>query len=132
MQSRRSRTAMQRGGRGPNSSQFAAIKETAMLSAKRTAPTTFLLLLMASTSAITLNGQALPSTPHTPDLLGIYPGMPLSEAQATLQKHSSAYYVRRDPSDSQLSLSIANTKDTDVINVFMTQPPNDPFVAIVK
>lgn len=89
------------------------------------------LLPLALGPAIALYAQGLPATAHTPDLLGIYPGMPLSEAQATLQKHSSAVYVRRDSVDSQLSLSIPDPKNPDFINVYMTQRPNDPFVWMV-
>jgi hypothetical protein len=88
-------------------------------------------MLIGAIELIPAHAQALPPTAHSPDLLGIYPGMPLSRAQAALQQHSSTLYVRRDPADSELSLSIADTKDIDVINVFMTQPPNEPFVAMV-
>ncbi|HEX3107305.1 MAG TPA: hypothetical protein VHQ22_22915 [Terriglobales bacterium] len=93
--------------------------------------TGLLLMLIGAIGLVPAHAQALPPTPHTPDLLGIYPGMPLSQAQAVLQQHSSTLYVRRDPSDSELSLSIAETKDIDVINVFMTQPPNAPYVGMV-
>lgn len=89
------------------------------------------LSLLALASAIALQGQALPATPHTPDLLGIYPGMPLSAAQAMLQQHSTTIYVKRDTADSQLNLSIQGT-NPDYIDVFMTQPPNDPFVWLVR
>lgn len=102
-----------------------------MLLPKRVSPAVFLLSLLALASVTALQGQALPSTPHTPDLLGIYPGMSLNDAQAMLQKHSSDVYVKRDGSDSQLSLSIPDPKNPDFINVFMTQPPNDPYVWMV-
>jgi hypothetical protein len=38
--------------------------------------------------------QSLPATAHTPDLLGIYPGMPGPAARAMLQKHSSTINVQ--------------------------------------
>jgi hypothetical protein len=57
--------------------------------------------------------------------------MPLNEAQAMLQKHSSAVYVQRSSTDSQLSLSIQDPKNPDFINVYMTQPPNDPLVWMI-
>jgi hypothetical protein len=93
--------------------------------------TGLLLMLIGAIGPISAQAQGLPSTPHTPDLLGIYPGMPLSQAQAMLQKHSATVYVKRDSSDSQLSLSIPDPKNPDFINVFMTQPPNDPYVWMV-
>jgi hypothetical protein len=88
-------------------------------------------MLIGACELISAHAQALPPTPHTPDLLGIYQGMPLNRAQAVLQQHSSKLYVRRDPADSELSLSVADTPNPDVINVFMTQPPNNPFVGMV-
>lgn len=102
-----------------------------MLLSKRVSPISLLLSLLALASAIALHGQALPPTPHSPDLLGIYPGMPLSAARAMLQKQSSAVYVKVNNADSQLSLSIPDPKNPDFINVFMTQPPNDPYVWMV-
>lgn len=93
--------------------------------------TGILFIVIGAIGSIPAHAQGLPPTPHTPDLLGIYPGMPLSQAQAMLQQHSSTVYVRRDPADSQLSLSIPDPKNPDFINVFMTQPPNDPFVVMI-
>ena len=90
-----------------------------------------LLILIGAGPQTSASGQSLPATPHTPDLLGLYPGMPLNEAQATLQKHSSAVYVQRSAADSQLSLSIQDPKNPDIINVYMTQPPNDPLVWMI-
>ena len=92
----------------------------------------FVLCLIALSAAMILQAQGLPATPHTPDLLGIYPGMPLNEAQAMLQKHSSTIYVKRDTADQELSLSIPDPKNPDFINVFITQPPNDPFVWMIR
>ena len=122
---------MRRDGQRPNFNQFATIQENVMLSCKRVLPVFFLFALSTLVAAIALHGQALPSKTHTPDLLGIYPGMPLSEAQATLQKHSSTVYVQRDTADSQLNLSIPDPRNPDFINVYMTQPPNDPYVWMV-
>ena len=85
---------MQRDERRPNYSQPVTIEEMAILAAKRVEFILSLLLVSVLACAFALHAQALPPTPHTPDLLGIYPGMPLNEAQATLQKHSSAAYVQ--------------------------------------
>jgi hypothetical protein len=75
--------------------------------------------------------QSLPATPHTPDLLGIYPGMPGPAARAQLQKHSSTINV--------LTLSQASTgfgmtipQNRDMITVYLTQEPNDPFVWLIE
>ena len=102
-----------------------------MHSSNRVTARWLLLTLLGLGAASVLQAQELPPTPHSPDLLGLYPGMPLSEAQATLQKHSSGVYVQCSTSDSQLSLSIQDPKNPDFINVYMTQPPNDPFVWMI-
>jgi hypothetical protein len=36
------------------------------------------------------NAQALPATPHIPDLLGLYPGMPLNEEASGRQSFPEA------------------------------------------
>jgi hypothetical protein len=76
--------------------------------------------------------QSLPSTPHTPDLLGIYPGMPAPAARAQLQKHSATINV--------LTLSQASTgfgltipdQNRDMTTVYLTQAPNDPTVWLIQ
>jgi len=73
--------------------------------------------------------QSLPATPHTPDLLGIYPGMPAAAARAQLQKRSSTVNViTASPADSGFGLSITDLKNPEGINVNLTRAPNDPFV----
>jgi len=71
--------------------------------------------------------QSLPATPHTPDLLGIYPGMPASAARALLQKRSSTVNVTTaSPADSGFGLSITDLKNPEGTNVNLTRAPNDP------
>lgn len=73
--------------------------------------------------------QTLPATPHTPDLLGIYPGMPAAAARAQLQKRSSTVYVRSaSPADSGFGLNIPDLKNPEGTNVNLTLAPNDPTV----
>jgi hypothetical protein len=69
--------------------------------------------------------QNLPATPHTPDLLGLYPGMPEAAARAQLQKHSDSVSVTTN-SGTGFGMSIPDPKNRDQISVFLTQPPNDP------
>lgn len=73
-------------------------------------------------------GQTLP---HTPDLLGLYPGMPNLAARAQLQKHSSEVYVQ-DTSGTGFGMTIPDPKNRDQIRVFLTQPPNDPTVWMIQ
>ena len=71
--------------------------------------------------------QDLPATPHTPDLMGIYPGMPASAARALLQKRSSTVNVTTaSPADSGFGLSITDLKNPEGTNVNLTRAPNDP------
>src|SRR5215469_7181343 len=84
---------------------------------------TIALLLLASD--VLLYAQPQPATPHTPDLLGIYPGMTDRAARIQLQKQSSSIAVQASASDSGLSLTI-NERNADQIQVYMTQAPNDP------
>ena len=51
------------------------------------------LSLVAISMALPVRAQSLPATPQTPDLLGIYPGMPNLAARNQLQKHSDAVNV---------------------------------------
>ncbi len=75
-------------------------------------------------SAAVAWAQSLQATPHTPDLLGIYPGMPSAAAQAQLQKHSDTVNVV--PSATGFGLAIPDPKNRDQTTVYLTQPPNDP------
>jgi hypothetical protein len=73
--------------------------------------------------------QSLPPTPHTPDLLGIYPGMPESAARAQMQKLSSTVNVQSaSPADSGFGISITDPKNPNSMNVNLTRAPNDPMV----
>lgn len=83
------------------------------------------LVAMLSFAAAVVAQQPLGPTPHTPDLLGIYPGMPLNEARAQLQKHSSDIYVQ-DNLPQGFGLTIPDPENPDIVTVFVTQAPNDP------
>jgi len=91
----------------------------------------FALLLAVAEPAVPVRAQSLPATPHTPDLLGIYPGMPTLAAHAQLQKHSSAVYVQ-DISGSEFGMTIPDPKNRDQVTVFLTQLPNDPYVWMIQ
>jgi hypothetical protein len=73
-------------------------------------------------------GQSLP---HTPDLLGLYPGMPNFAARAQLQRHSSDVYVQ-DILGTGFGMTIPDPKNRDQTSVFLTQPPNDPTVWMIQ
>ncbi|HZR32975.1 MAG TPA: hypothetical protein VFA76_14110 [Terriglobales bacterium] len=75
------------------------------------------------------SAQNLPPTPRTPDLMGIYPGMPASAARAQLQKRSSTVNVRSAwPADSGFGLNISDPTGREGTNVNLTLAPNDPMV----
>lgn len=63
------------------------------------------------------------ATPHSPDLLGIYPGMTMNEARAQLQKHSSHVSVE---SNMPHGFGLSIPQEGDTVTVFLTQAPNDP------
>src|SRR5690348_5200191 len=68
------------------------------------------------------------SMPHSPDLLGIYIGMPADAAKVQLQKHSSDVYVQyAAPADTGFGMSVPGMP-TDQISVSITQAPNVPAV----
>jgi hypothetical protein len=70
--------------------------------------------------------QSLPATAHTPDLLGIYPGMPGPAARAMLQKHSSTINVKTLQQASMgFQLTIPD-QNREMVTVYLTQEPNDP------
>ena len=83
------------------------------------------LTAMLSFAAAAFAQQPLGPTPHRPDLLGIYPGMPLNEARAQLQKHSADVYVQ-DNLPQGFGLTIPDPENPDIVTVFVTQAPNDP------
>ena len=85
-----------------------------------------LLVLLGLTAPVP--GQNLP---HTPELLGLYPGMPSLAARAQLQKHSSDVYVQ-DISGTAFGMTIPNPKNRDQISVFLTLPPSEPTVWMIQ
>jgi len=82
--------------------------------------------------AAQLPAQNQPATPTTPDLLGIYAGMPYLAARTQLQKHSTSVQVApgSDPSLS-FNLHISDPKNPDMIDVYLTQAPNDSSVWMI-
>jgi hypothetical protein len=95
------------------------------ISLSRASGIAFAFFLVAS--AIPALAQTPPPTPHTPELLGIYPGMPVSAARMALQKHSSKYSVHdNNPPETGFSLMVLDLRD--IVNVDLTQAPNDPTV----
>ena len=84
-------------------------------------------VLLVAFAAWQMEAQDLPATPHTPDLLGIYPGMPASTARAQLQKRSSTVNVTTaSPADSGFGLSITDLKKPEGTHVNLTRAANDP------
>ena len=92
----------------------------------RTLPVVLLPVLLGFTASA--SGQSLP---HTPDLLGLYPGMPNFAARAQLQKHSSDVYVQ-DILGTGFGMMIPDPKNRDQTSVFLTQPPNEPTVWMIQ
>jgi len=91
--------------------------------------TTVLILISPGVQA-----QNQPATiPHSPDLLGIYPGMPAIAARQQLQKHSTKFLVK-SPSAPELgfSLAIMDPSSADNVEVFLTQAPNASAVWMVR
>lgn len=69
-----------------------------------------------------------PTPPHSPDLLGIYTGMPADQAKTQLQTHSSDVYVQYATNAAEgFGMSVPGMP-TDEISVDITQPPNVPAV----
>jgi hypothetical protein len=69
-------------------------------------------------------------TPQTPDLLGIYPGMPAAAARAQLQKRSSTINVLTISTG--FSLNMPDPIVRDFVSVFLTEPPNDQAVWMIQ
>jgi len=78
---------------------------------------------------VQLASQSRPAASQSPDLLGIYTGMPYLAARTQLQKHSTTVQVSpgSDPSLS-FNLHISDPTNPDMIDVYLTQPPNDSTV----
>jgi hypothetical protein len=77
---------------------------------------------------------ALHPVPHTPDLLGIYPGMPAAAARAQLQKRSSTTNVvsMSTTPPNGFTLNIPDPVARDAINVYLTMPPNEQTVWMIQ
>ena len=90
-----------------------------------------LTLLLAGAS--TLAPAENPSVPsHTPDLLGIYPGMPMRAARAQLQKVSSTINVQSNSApETGFSITIPDSAKREQIEVFLTAAPSDPAVWLI-
>src|SRR5262245_4177663 len=71
-------------------------------------------------------------TPQTPDLLGIYPGMPAIAARAQLQKRSPTINVTTGSPPDGFSLNIPDPMVRESINVYLTSPPNDQAVWLIQ
>jgi len=83
-------------------------------------------------AAMATSGQSLPATPHTPDLLGIYPGMPMNVARMTLQKHSAKYQIQNDATpEVGFSLTNPDPQIREMVNVYLTKAPNEPAVWLI-
>src|SRR5436305_1087867 len=83
-------------------------------------------VILLATSLV-LHPQSQPTKPHTPDILGIYPGMPVSAARTVLQKHSAKYSVQNNAMpESGFSLQALDIRDS--VSVDLTQAPNEPTV----
>ncbi len=95
------------------------------LSLSRASGIAFVFILLATSLAS--RPQTLPATPHTPDILGIYPGMPVNAARAVLQKHSSKYSVQNN-TQPETGFSLMALDIRDGVSVDLTQAPNDPTV----
>ena len=68
--------------------------------------------------------------PQTPDLLGIYPGMPALAARAQLQKRSSTINVMTGMNE--FSLNIMDSTSPEGIKIYLTLPPNDQAVWMIQ
>jgi hypothetical protein len=86
-----------------------------------------LALIAVAASSFAQNPSQAPTSPQ---LLGIYVGMPAA-ARAQLQKHSSAPITNNSPASQGFSMVVPDPKNQDQITVYLTQPPNDPAVWMV-
>lgn len=84
-----------------------------------------LLLVVPAFAAVAFAQQPPPvPTPHTPNLLGIYPGMPMQAGVSQLQKQSSDVYVSVNSQGFSLVKSSPNS--SDAITASVTHPPVGP------
>jgi hypothetical protein len=90
------------------------------------------LVLAVAGSIAQSPAQNLPAVPHTPDVLGLYTSMPYQPARLQLQKHSTTVQVApgADPGVS-FNLHISDPKNLDMIDVYLTQPPNNSSVWMI-
>jgi hypothetical protein len=70
--------------------------------------------------------------PTTPDLLGIYLGMPAAAARTQLQKHASDPITNASQPSAGFSMIVPDPKNQDQITVWLTQPPNNATVWMVS
>ena len=82
--------------------------------------------------AVALAQTPAGSTPTTPDLLGIYTGMPARAARTQLQKHSANINVTTEATSDTLTLTIPDPMNRDMVRVYLTGPPNDPAVWMIE
>jgi hypothetical protein len=101
------------------------------MSFSRTGVWTVGLLCVTMGIVVPVRAQGLPATPHTPDLLGIYPGMPNLAARAQLQKHSDAANVM-SASQAEQGFGMTIPATRDMVTVSLTLPPNDSAVWLIQ
>lgn len=92
-------------------------------------PTIPLLALGLVIGPFAAHAQAPAAAPRTPELLGLYPGMPVNAARAMLQKHSSTISI--SPSN-EAGFSLMDGANRDMVEAFSTRPPNDPAVWLIR
>jgi hypothetical protein len=92
-----------------------------------------LLVAAVAVCGRTAQAQSLPPMPHTPELFGIYIGMPANEAKGMLQRRSNRIQVMNmtDPS-AGFGLTLPDPKQPDMFEVRLTQLPNEARVWRVK
>jgi hypothetical protein len=94
--------------------------------------------LLAAAAACGIGATAVaqipaPAAPHTPDLLGLYTGMPEAQARVALQKHSNTVNVQSNAHpEVGFGLHITDPRNPDQIDVYLTDAPNDPYVWMVQ
>jgi hypothetical protein len=89
------------------------------------------LALTALAVAAPAQCQTAGATPRTPELLGLYPGMPMTAARTQLQKHSkTAPVLSNTVPDSGFSMMIPDSRDQT--NVFLTRAPNESAVWMIQ
>ena len=90
--------------------------------------TAFMLVLLVNLLEPADGQSSTASMPHSPDVLGIYMGMPANAAKAQLQKHSPDVYVQNgSPASEGFGMSIPGMP-SDQISISITQAPNVPSV----